>query len=124
MRKEFFKYMFSDIETVHPYGTILDEKNYLTTDYCQRVFRHIDGKVIQVKGNIYESGKFNNEISHIFLKLLIRSLKECHVSFPQKIVTMFKLNDYHNSKIQYDLYLKVMKYYMKLYSIYILEFDK
>lgn len=80
MRNEFKYYWFPYLEKINPYGTTLDEHNYLVfrDNLNKQIIRCLDGKRIMIKSNAYNSRKFKFKLLNIYKKIYMRYLKENH----------------------------------------------
>lgn len=84
MNKEnnkFLKYWIPFAEKVYPYDMIVESNNYVSfkDERNKRLIRHINGKEINIIGNIFTSKKYYDEVFNILNKIFKRYVKESHI---------------------------------------------
>lgn len=83
MNKEnnkFLKYWIPFAEKVYPYDMIVESNNYVSfkDERNKRLIRHINGKEINIIGNIFNTKKYYDEVFNILNKIFKRYVKEYH----------------------------------------------
>lgn len=84
MNKEnnkFLKYWIPFAEKVYPYDMIVESNNYVSfkDERKKRLIRHINGKEINIIGNIFNTKKYYDEVFNILNKIFKRYVKESHI---------------------------------------------
>ena len=123
MRKEFQKYLFRDIDIIVADKT----KNYKFDNYVLQVssnpnkyIRYIDGKPINIIGNIYLSKKYKNEIEQINFNIIRRWLKEKHLEITDEFKKGLLEGDFYGLAVEMvkQSYLDA---FLNFYSLYIFK---
>lgn len=83
MNKEnnkFLKYWIPFAEKVYPYDMIVESNNYVSfkDERNKRLIRHINGKEINIIGNIFNTKKYYDEVFNILNNIFKRYVKESH----------------------------------------------
>lgn len=86
MNKEnnkFLKYWIPFAEKVYPYDMIVESNNYVSfkDERNKRLIRHINGKEINIIGNIFNTKKYYDEVFNILNKIFKRYAKEYHTKW-------------------------------------------
>lgn len=84
MNKEnnkFLKYWIPFAEKVYPYDMIVESNNYVSfkDERNKQLIRHINGKEINIIGNIFNTKKYYDEVFNILNKIFKRYVKESHI---------------------------------------------
>lgn len=123
MKKEFQKYLFSDIDIIVTDKT----KNYKFDNYVLQVsskpnkfIRYIDGKPINIIGNIYRSKKYKNEIEQINFNIIRRWLKEKHLEVTEEFKKGLLERDFYGLTVEMVRQSYLDKF-LAFYSLYIMK---
>lgn len=81
MDNEIKYYWIPYVEMIYPYGTVLNEDNYLTfrENSAGKLYRFINGKRLEIKESLYYSDKHEKFVLDSYEKIFNRFNKENHI---------------------------------------------
>lgn len=106
-KEKFLKYWIPFAEKVYMPDSKVEEKNYLMfkDNSKKRIIRYINGKTVNIIGNLFGTKKHHDEVLEIFCKIFMRYTKEYHMKW-----LINKLKNNHKN-FNMDFFANLTYYY-------------
>lgn len=111
---------------IYPYGTVLDEDNYLTfrENSSSKLYRFINGKRLEIKESLYCSNKHEKFVLDSYEKIFNRFNKENHIKSDDLAIKYMSNYSGIYSYINYGYWEPEFLKMIKIYFYYLFKTKK